>query len=400
MPEPSTLLWIDRGAFLLPVLLLSPVGLAYFHLYRRIEPDPSARALRACARYCGALLLALSCWSVLQLASSILLDVPSTALPLMIASLITLAIHRQLRSTPRGWRHLPPYLSADRSYDTFLRLVAERAAEAKGAPDRAPRYLQRLYGDDRARMLAISQYLDEHRGAAWLTLAPAQLAYHPDYYRFPLTTLYIAALLPVILPFLFSVYEPAITDANLSLTVVASVLASMFYSPLFDAAWLPWITGLALAFILVLAVTSELPRLRVLAPGLSGLIALALGLAFMASTLQTYVIERSDTPLMAATDFVLGHLANAALLIERAEELRGGISFFLGRDALAAIDGFDALIEATRARVLAIQSRLGGLFVLPALLFWSGLTAAVLWELNFSQAAQVTFRGRMRKPLI
>jgi hypothetical protein len=52
------------------------------------------------------------------------------------------------------------------------------------------------------------------------------------------------------------------------LTVVASALASVFYSPLFDTSLLPWITALALGFVIILAVTSEVPRLRFLTPGL------------------------------------------------------------------------------------------------------------------------------------
>jgi hypothetical protein len=390
--------WIDRGAFLLPVLLLSQVGLAHYHLHQRLQPDPAARMLRAFARYLGALLLALSSWAVLQTISSILLDIQSPLLPLLLASFLTLTFHRQMLKTPRNWRALPPYLSADRSYHAFLRLVAERAAEAKAAPERAERYLQRMYGDDRARLSAVAQFLHEHEDENWIPLKPNQLAYHPDFYRFPLSTLYLAALLPVILPFLLSVYDPVITSDNLSLTVVASALASVFYSPLFDTSLLPWITALALGFVIILAVTSEVPRLRFLTPGLSGLIALALFLTFMVSYLQTYVIERSDTPLITATDYVLGHLSNAALLIGRAEDYRGMIEMFMGRDAISAIDSFDGLIEAIRSRVLALQSRLGGLFILPALIFWGTLTIGVLWELNFSPAAQVTFRRRMRKP--
>jgi hypothetical protein len=390
--------WIDRGAFLLPVLLLSQVGLAHYHLHQRLQPDPAARMLRAFTRYLGALLLALSSWAVLQTISSILLDIQSPLLPLLLASFLTLAFHRQMLKTPRNWRALPPYLSDDRSYHAFLRLVAERAAEAKAAPERAERYLQRMYGDDRARLSAVAQFLHEHEDENWIPLKPNQLAYHPDFYRFPLSTLYLAALLPVILPFLLSVYDPVITSDNLSLTVVASALASVFYSPLFDTSLLPWITALALGFVIILAVTSEVPRLRFLTPGLSGLIALALFLTFMVSYLQTYVIERSDTPLITATDYVLGHLSNAALLIGRAEDYRGMIEMFMGRDAISAIDSFDGLIEAIRSRVLALQSRLGGLFILPALIFWGTLTIGVLWELNFSPAAQVTFRRRMRKP--
>jgi hypothetical protein len=390
--------WIDRGAFLLPVLLLSQVGLAHYHLHQRLQPDPAARMLRAFTRYLGALLLALSSWAVLQTISSILLDIQSPLLPLLLASFLTLAFHRQMLKTPRNWRALPPYLSDDRSYHAFLRLVAERAAEAKAAPERADLYLQRMYGDDRARLSAVAQFLHEHEDENWIPLKPNQLAYHPDFYRFPLSTLYLAALLPVILPFLLSVYDPVITSDNLSLTVVASALASVFYSPLFDTSLLPWITALALGFVIILAVTSEVPRLRFLTPGLSGLIALALFLTFMVSYLQTYVIERSDTPLITATDYVLGHLSNAALLIGRAEDYRGMIEMFMGRDAISAIDSFDGLIEAIRSRVLALQSRLGGLFILPALIFWGTLTIGVLWELNFSPAAQVTFRRRMRKP--
>jgi hypothetical protein len=390
--------WIDRGAFLLPVLLLSQVGLAHYHLHQRLQPDPAARMLRAFTRYLGALLLALSSWAVLQTISSILLDIQSPLLPLLLASFLTLAFHRQMLKTPRNWRALPPYLSDDRSYHAFLRLVAERAAEAKAAPERADLYLQRMYGDDRARLSAVAQFLHEHEDENWIPLKPNQLAYHPDFYRFPLSTLYLAALLPVILPFLLSVYDPVITSDNLSLTVVASALASVFYSPLFDTSLLPWITALALGFVIILAVTSEVPRLRFLTPGLSGLIALALFLTFMVSYLQTYVIERSDTPLITATDYVLGHLSNAALLIGRAEDYRGMIEMFMGRDAISAIDSFDGLIEAIRSRVLALQSRLGGLFILPAMIFWGTLTIGVLWELNFSPAAQVTFRRRMRKP--
>lgn len=396
--DASLVFWIDRGSFLLPVLLLGQIGLAHYHLYQRLEPDPAARILRAFARYLRALLIAGSSWAVLQAASSILLDIQSPLVPLSLASVLTLIFHRQVLKIPRNWRDMPPYLSADRSYHAFLRLVADRAAEAKNAPERAERYVQRMYRDDHARLSAVAQFLQEHAGQSWIHLKPGQLAYHPDFYRFPLTTLYLAALLPVILPFLLSVYDPVITEGNLPLTVLASALASIFYSPLFDAAWLPWITALALGFILMLTLTSEVPRLRFLTPGLSGLIALALLLCFTASYVQTYVIERSDTPLMAATDYVLGHLSNAALLIGRADDYRGMIEMFMGRDALSAIDSFEELVDAMRARVLAIQSRLGGLFILPALLLWGGLTIGVLWELNFSPAAQVTFRGRMRKP--
>jgi hypothetical protein len=260
--------WIDRGAFLLPVLLLSQVGLAHYHLHQRLQPDPAARMLRAFTRYLGALLLALSSWAVLQTISSILLDIQSPLLPLLLASFLTLAFHRQMLKTPRNWRALPPYLSDDRSYHAFLRLVAERAAEAKAAPERADLYLQRMYGDDRARLSAVAQFLHEHEDENWIPLKPNQLAYHPDFYRFPLSTLYLAALLPVILPFLLSVYDPVITSDNLSLTVVASALASVFYSPLFDTSLLPWITALALGFVIILAVTSEVPRLRFLTPGL------------------------------------------------------------------------------------------------------------------------------------
>lgn len=401
MSEPLPLIaWIDRGAFLLPLFLLSQVGFAHYHLYRRLEPDPAARALRSLARYLAAVLLAFSSWAVLQTALAVLLDLQSTALPLLIASLFALVFYRQVLNTPRNWRDRPPYLSADRAYHAFLRLVADRAAEAKGAPERAVRYLARLYDNDRARMLAVGQYLEEHEEADWLPLKPAQQAYHPDYYRFPVTTGYLIALLPVILPFLLRVYDPVITEANLSLTILASALASLFYSPLFDAGWLLWITALSLGFVIVLALTSELSRLRFLAPGLSSLIALAILGCFLVSYLQTYVIERQETPLMAATDYVLGHLSDAAAVVGRAEDYRGMIELLLGHEAITTIDSLDGMIEALRERVLALQSRLGGLFMLPALLFWGGLTLGVIWELNYSPAAQVTFRQRMRKPQI
>jgi hypothetical protein len=98
----SLAVWIDRGSFLLPVLLLSQVGLAHYHLHQRLQPDPAARMLRAFARYLGALLLALSSWAVLQTISSILLDIQSPLLPLLLASFLTLANHHQRNHTHRA----------------------------------------------------------------------------------------------------------------------------------------------------------------------------------------------------------------------------------------------------------------------------------------------------------
>jgi len=390
----------DTAALLLPLIVLSQAGFAHYHLYQRLEPDPVGRLIRSLRRYAGSVILAFSTWAVLQTALGILFEITSPVMPMVIATVLAMLFNRFAMRTPANWRELPPYLSEDRSYHAFLQIVADRAAEVKASPDKRNAYLQRMYASDQARMTAVGQYLAEHRTQSWITLKPDQLTYHPDLYRFPLTTVYLVALLPILVPFFLGFYDPTITERNIQLTLIASAFASLFYSPLFDATILPVITGLAAGIVLALAASSEVARLRAIVPPLVGLLALALWLCFVISYVQTYVVERAETPLVQATEFALGKLRLAADAIDSAEKAKGGMRIFGMRSAIELLQNADEWVKSGRQIVLDIQSRLGGLFILPALLFWTAITAAVISEINFSHAAQVTFRSRMRKPQV
>lgn len=387
-------------AFVLPLVLLSRSGLAYYHLYQRLEPDPSGRALRSMRRYLGSLILAFSAWAILQTTLGILFEITSPIMPMIAATLLAGLFNQFVMRTPANWRELPPYLSEDRSYHAFLQVVADRAAEVKAAPEKRDAYLKRMYADDQARMIAVGQYLAEHKNQSWIMLKPDQLNYHPDLFRFPITALYLVALLPILVPFLLSFYDPTITEKNIELTVIASALASIFYSPLFDPDMLRIITFLAASIVIALMVSSELRKLRYIAPPMVGLFAMGLLLCFITSYVQTYVIDRTDTALMQATEYALDKLGLAARAIGEADRLKWAMELANARNTIELVREVDIWVTWARRAVLDFQSRLGGLFILPALFFWSGLTAAVIWEINFSHAAQITFRSRMRKPQV
>jgi hypothetical protein len=207
----------------LPVVMHSASAFAHYHLYSRLEPDRMARFFRALRRYLASLILAFSAWAVLQAAFGILLEITSPVLPMIFATIFSAAFNRFVMRIPSDWRTRPPYLSEDRSYHAFLQVVAERAAEVKQQPDKQPIYLKRMYENDQARMSAVGQYLAEHQGQEWIMLSPYQRHYHPDYFRLPYTTFYVIALLPIVLPFVFSFYAPSITEANLDLTLCTSI---------------------------------------------------------------------------------------------------------------------------------------------------------------------------------
>lgn len=391
---------LNLAAVLFPLIALRDSGLSHYHLHKRLEPDPTARFFRAFFRYLASVFLALSVWGICQTFAAVLFSITSPFIPMVLATLFTMAFNHYVLRTPADWREQQPYLAEDRSYHTFLRLVADRAAEIKGRPDRRDAYLERMYADEGARLQAVGQYLTEHRDQDWLTLKPSQLAYHPAHFRFPMTTLYMLALLPIIIPFMLRLVDPAITEENLSLTVIASALGAIFYSPLFDPGALIWITSIAVATILCLAVFSEFERLKAFLPGLVGLLVFAMFGVFMWHYLQTYVAESSDTGLMRVTNFVLDRIETAATAVSKGQNVEGALRFLGMHEAVELLGNADKWVTYVRERVLAFQSRVGVLFMLPAFLFWGGLTLGVMWELHFTQAAQVTFFNRMRKPAI
>lgn len=359
-----------------------------------------ARFFRALRRYLASLILTFSAWAILQAAFGILLEITSPVLPMIFATIFTAAFNRFVMRIPSDWRTRPPYLSEDRSYHAFLQVVAERAAEVKQQPDKQPIYLKRMYENDHARMSAVGQYLAEHQGQEWIMLSPHQRHYHPDYFRLPYTTFYVIALLPIVLPFVFSFYAPSITEANLDLTLITSALASVFYSPLFDESMLPFITWLALGSASAYIAGREIAAMRFAVPGVFGLCALAFFLCFMTSYVQSYVIDRADTPLIQLVDYLMVQSDDFAGYISQADIFRGPIEAAFGSSLIDKLEAADDYVTFARETLLNLQSRLGGFFVLPAFLLWGGLTAAAIWEINFSPAAQVTFKGRMRKPQV
>jgi hypothetical protein len=379
---------------LIPLIALRHTALAHWHLRRRIEPEPWRRAFGAAFQFGSALALWFSFYAALRSASTLLLGHDHPLIPILLSTALSLAINRWILKKPTRWRDRPPLLSKDRAYECFLRIVADRASEARHRPDRREAYFERLRRDDAARLQAVAAYMSEHRGRDWIALKPAQLAYHPDHNRLPWTLLYLAALAPVIVPLALSVIEPSITAQTADLTIVVTFLGTLLYGPLFEPQMRYVLFALAATLVIGMAILLEIPRLRAMTPGFAGLIMLTILGLIVVHYVESYVIAQTQTPLVRATDYLLAELAD----IEGSLRKFGGAARFLGySDEVQTVAQYG---QDIRQAVLKLQSAAGSLFILPALLFWGGLTFAAIWEMYASAAGDVTFRARMRKPLL
>ena len=392
----------DTGVVWIVLLIASATMLrvprAYYHLYSRLEPYPARRTLKALRQYVMAIGIWFSAWAILQSIASITLDIQSPIVPALLASSLSWMIVRSVAKFPTQWRNQPPYLSNDRAYDAFMKVLADRASEAKNAPEKRDEYLKRLYRDDRVRMQVISHYLHEHQGQDWITLKRHQLTYHPSHQRLRFTLLFILALTPAIIPYALGIIDPTMTEGNASLTIVVTILATVFYSPLFDPTSAALMFGIASFMLLSIGILMEFDRTRPMVPGIAALCVLAILSVVMGHYLQTYVVERTDTPIAEATDWVLGQVRSVenqldgSFLVDTARNFSGTLD--------RQLDNIEQYLELIRDYVLRLQSLVGSFFIIPALLFWCGLGGAAIWELYVSDAADVTFHHRMRKPEI
>lgn len=378
----------------IPLAALRDVGLAHWHLHRKIEPDPWRRFFGALFQYGSVLAVWFSIWAVMQSASALLFSADHPLIPIVLSTASAFAINRWVLRKPTAWRGRPPLLSKDRAYDGFLRIVADRASEARGKPEERQSYLDRLYRDDPVRLQVIAAYLNEHRGSPWIALRPHQLAYHPGYNRLRWTLLYLLAIAPVIVPFALSVIEPTITAENVNLTAVAAFAGTLLYGPLFEPQTRNLLFGLAAVLVLGMGIMMEFERSRAAVPGFAGLLMLCIFAVFAAHYVQNYVVEQADTPLMRVTDYLLAQIQEVD---GRLRKFGPAAKIFGYREEAQTITEYSRQV---RQAVLGFQSAAGSLFILPALLFWGGLSFAAIWEMYFSDAADVTFKHRMRKPAL
>lgn len=174
---------------------------SYQHLYRKIDPDPVHRFMRAAGRWISLMTIGLIAWLVCATVILILFG-DNRFWPVALAAAVMKGTLLLGYRVPINWWTHPPLVSRDRNYQAFLEIVAERAAEVKGTPEKRAIYLRRMYENDYVRMQVIADFLREHQHDTWITLSYSQSKLHPNHYRLIGTTIYIIALLPVILPFL------------------------------------------------------------------------------------------------------------------------------------------------------------------------------------------------------
>lgn len=385
---------ITIAALVLPLIALRDVGLGYYHLYARIEPDPRHRAARAIMQYVSVLVWFFVIYAIVKIATAVLLDSRSAIPPAIVSTLATLAINHYVLRKPTDWRGKPPYLARDRRYDAFLKILADRAAEVRDRASQRDKYLQRFYENDRTRLQVISAYLEEHPDQRMIALKPHQLAYHPSYNRLSYFLIYLLALVPVMVPLAFDILSPTVTADNANMTTVAALLGTLLYGPLFDAdnAW----TWFIMAAILVIgtAVMMEFNRLRPVAPGFASLMIFAILGFVIWRYIDAYIVQELNTPFVQATDYILQKLntlegAADSSVARFIVGLAGGTSEFQSLRAASA---------EVREMIVQFQRIAGGLFILPAVIFWGWLSFRAIWELQFSEAAEVTFHHQMRMP--
>lgn len=387
---------VTLAAFILPLIALRDVGFAYYHLYQRLDPEPRQRAARAVLQYLTVLVWFFSIYAVVQLAIAVLLGEPSPITAAIIGTVATIAINRYVLKKPTDWQGRAPYLARDRRYDAFLKVLADRAAEVRGKPEHRDRYLERFHADDRTRLQVISAYLEEYPERRMIGLRPDQLAYHPSYNRLSRFLIYLLALTPMIVPFAIGIINPTVTDENADLTTIAAILGTLLYGPLFDegAAW-TWFL-LSAALVIGTAVMMEFDRTRAIAPGFASFAIFAMLLFVIWHYLDAYVVRELDTPLIRATDYLLRRLD----AIEDHTESRFARFIIDMAGGGEQLRSFKTASAVFREQVAQFQRIAGGLFILPAVLFWGWISSRAIWELQFSEAAEVTFHLRMRMPEI